>query len=120
MLTTLPRMKIWRDANTTLFTNIVYIFSNSLDSCSGSILDSDPNSPMSSTQSPVSPSSPIEEGIPSLTTKVSNLMPQAVSSALQGLDTTGVYEYGACLFCCSNYVWVCGNVCCVAAVVKDI
>ena len=30
--------------------------------------------------------------------------------------------YGACLFfyvCCSDCVGVCGNVCCVAAVVKD-
>ena len=32
-----------------------------------------------------------------------------------------MYVYGACLFyvCCSDCVGVCGNVCCVAAVVKD-
>ena len=32
-----------------------------------------------------------------------------------------MYVYGACLFyvCCSDSVGVCGNVCCVAAVVKD-
>ena len=32
-----------------------------------------------------------------------------------------MYVYGACLFyvCCSAFVWVCGNVYCVAAVVKD-
>ena len=32
-----------------------------------------------------------------------------------------MYEYGACLFyvCCSDCVGICGNVCCVAAVVKD-
>ena len=31
-----------------------------------------------------------------------------------------MYVYGACLFlCCSDCLWVCGNVCCVAAVVKD-
>ena len=31
-----------------------------------------------------------------------------------------MYVYGACLFyvCCSDCVGVCGNVCCVAAVVK--
>ena len=31
-----------------------------------------------------------------------------------------MYVYGTCLFyvCCSNYVGVCGNVCCVAAIVK--
>ena len=31
-----------------------------------------------------------------------------------------MYVYGACLFyvCCSDCVRVCGNVCCVAAVVK--
>ena len=31
-----------------------------------------------------------------------------------------MYVYGVCLFyvCCSDYVVVCGNVCCVAAVVK--
>ena len=33
-----------------------------------------------------------------------------------------MYVYGACLFyvCCSDCVGVCGNVCCVAAIVKDI
>ena len=31
-----------------------------------------------------------------------------------------MYVYGACLFvCCSDCVGVCGNVCCLAAVVKD-
>ena len=32
-----------------------------------------------------------------------------------------MYVYGACLFyvCCSDCVGVCGNVCCVASVVKD-
>ena len=32
-----------------------------------------------------------------------------------------MYVDGACLFyvCCSDCVGVCGNVCCVAAVVKD-
>ena len=33
-----------------------------------------------------------------------------------------MYVYGTCLFfyvCCSDYVGVCGNVCCVAAVVKN-
>ena len=32
-----------------------------------------------------------------------------------------MYVYGACLFyvCCSDGVGVCGNVCCVAAVVKN-
>ena len=32
-----------------------------------------------------------------------------------------MYEYGACLFyvCCSYSVGVCGNIRCVAAVVKD-
>ena len=32
-----------------------------------------------------------------------------------------MYAYGAvCLYvCCSDCVWVCGNVCCVAAVVKN-
>ena len=32
-----------------------------------------------------------------------------------------MYVYGACLLyvCCSDCVGVCGNVCCVAAVVKD-
>ena len=32
-----------------------------------------------------------------------------------------MYVYGACLFyvCCSNCVWVCGNVCCVTAVVEN-
>ena len=32
-----------------------------------------------------------------------------------------MYVYGACLFyvCCSDCVGVCGNVCCVAAVVKN-
>ena len=32
-----------------------------------------------------------------------------------------MYVYGICLFyvCCSDWVWVCGNVCCVADVVKD-
>ena len=32
-----------------------------------------------------------------------------------------MYVYGACLFyvCCSDCVRVCGNVCCVAAVVKN-
>ena len=32
-----------------------------------------------------------------------------------------MYVYGACLFyvCCSDCVGVCGNVCCVSAVVKD-
>ena len=32
-----------------------------------------------------------------------------------------MYVYGACLFyvCCSDSVGVCGNVCCVAAVVKN-
>ena len=32
-----------------------------------------------------------------------------------------MYVYGACLFyvCCSDYVGVCGIVCCVVAVVKD-
>ena len=37
------------------------------------------------------------------------------------LATIDVYVYGACLFyvCCSDCVDVCGNVCCVAAVVKD-
>ena len=32
-----------------------------------------------------------------------------------------MYVYGVCLFygCCSVSVWVCGNVCCVAVVVKD-
>ena len=32
-----------------------------------------------------------------------------------------MYVYGTCLFyvCCNDYVGVCGNVCCVAAVVKD-
>ena len=34
-----------------------------------------------------------------------------------------MYVYGACLFyvciCCSDCVGVCGNVCCVAAVVED-
>ena len=32
-----------------------------------------------------------------------------------------MYIYGACLFyvCCSDCVGVCGNVCCVAAVVKN-
>ena len=32
-----------------------------------------------------------------------------------------MYVYGACLFyvCCSDCVVVCGNVCCVAAVVKN-
>ena len=32
-----------------------------------------------------------------------------------------MYVYGACLFyvCCNDCVGVCGNVCCVAAVVKD-
>ena len=32
-----------------------------------------------------------------------------------------MYVYGACLFyvCCSDFVGVCGNVCCVATVVKD-
>ena len=32
-----------------------------------------------------------------------------------------MYVYGACLFyvCCSDCVGVCGNVCCVVAVVKD-
>ena len=32
-----------------------------------------------------------------------------------------MYVYGAGLFyvCCSYSVWVCGNVCCVASVVKD-
>ena len=32
-----------------------------------------------------------------------------------------MFVYGACLFyvCCSDYVGVCGNVCCVAAVVKN-
>ena len=29
------------------------------------------------------------------------------------------YVYGTCIYvCCSDCVWVCGNVCCVAAVVK--
>ena len=33
-----------------------------------------------------------------------------------------MYVYGACLFCdcCRDCVGVCGNVCCVAAVVKEI
>ena len=33
-----------------------------------------------------------------------------------------MYVYGECLFhvCCNDCVWVCGNVCCVATVVKDI
>ena len=33
-----------------------------------------------------------------------------------------MYVYGACLFyvCCSDFVGVCGNVCCVAAVVLQI
>ena len=33
-----------------------------------------------------------------------------------------MYVYGACLFSCllcSDSVWICGNVCCVAAVVKN-
>ena len=32
-----------------------------------------------------------------------------------------MYVHGACLFyvCCSDCVGVCGNVCCVAAVVKN-
>ena len=32
-----------------------------------------------------------------------------------------MYVYGACLVyvCCSDCVGVCGNVCCVAAIVKD-
>ena len=32
-----------------------------------------------------------------------------------------MYVYGVCLFyvCCSDCMGVCGNVCCVAAVVKD-
>ena len=32
-----------------------------------------------------------------------------------------MYVYGACLFyvCCSDCVGVCGNVCCVAAIVKN-
>ena len=32
-----------------------------------------------------------------------------------------MYVYGACLIyvCCSDCVGVCGNVCCVAAVVED-
>ena len=31
-----------------------------------------------------------------------------------------MYVYGACLFlCCSDCVWVCGNVCGVASIVKD-
>ena len=33
-----------------------------------------------------------------------------------------MYVYGACLFyvcCCSDCVGVCGNVCCVTAVVKN-
>ena len=32
-----------------------------------------------------------------------------------------MYVYGACLFyvCCSDCVGICGNVCCVAAVVKN-
>ena len=32
-----------------------------------------------------------------------------------------MYVYGACLFyvCCSDCVGVCGNICCVVAVVKD-
>ena len=32
-----------------------------------------------------------------------------------------MYVYGACLFyiCCSDCVGDCGNVCCVAAVLKD-
>ena len=36
-------------------------------------------------------------------------------------DNRCTYIYGACLFyvCCSECVGVCGNVCCVAAVVKN-
>ena len=30
-----------------------------------------------------------------------------------------MYAYGAIYVCCSDGVGVCGNVCCVAAVVKD-
>ena len=37
------------------------------------------------------------------------------------IETIDVYIYGTCLcyVCCSNCVWVCGNVCCVVVVVKD-
>ena len=37
------------------------------------------------------------------------------------LKTIDVHVYGICLFyvCCSDCVGVCGNVCCVVAIVKD-
>ena len=49
------------------------------------------------------------------------LLVPLVHKSSKCIETIYIYVYGAGLFyvCCSNCVGVCGNVCCVAAVVKD-